>query len=159
MQVAFVALKHYIVYTQKIEQTITRKIDKLNLHFKKWNPIIELLQTLCSLQLFSDYCFLTVLGLRRFLVLHDIHRALPELIPALWKGKRIILKTWVGHGITGLRLKQMRCAVLWCIALYRVVLYYVMPFVCVVPYPVVLSLMLSLLFRNIFKMHGCKLCK
>ena len=42
-QVAFVALKHYIAYTQKIEQTITRKNGKLTLHFKKWNPIIELL--------------------------------------------------------------------------------------------------------------------
>ena len=42
-QVAFVALKHYIAYTQKIEQTIARKNGKLTLHFKKWNPIIELL--------------------------------------------------------------------------------------------------------------------
>ena len=42
-QVALVALKHYIAYTQKIEQTIARKNGKLTLHFKKWNPIIELL--------------------------------------------------------------------------------------------------------------------
>ena len=42
-QVAFVALKHYIPYTQKIEQTIARKNGKLTLHFKKWDPIIELL--------------------------------------------------------------------------------------------------------------------
>ena len=42
-QVAFVALKHYIAYTQKIEQTIAWKNGKLTLHFKKWNPIIELL--------------------------------------------------------------------------------------------------------------------
>ena len=42
-QVAFVALKHYIACTQKIEQTIARKNGKLTLHFKKWNPIIELL--------------------------------------------------------------------------------------------------------------------
>ena len=39
-QVAFVALKHYITYTQKIEQTIAWKNGKLTLHFKKWNPII-----------------------------------------------------------------------------------------------------------------------
>ena len=31
-QVAFVALKHYIAYTQKIEQTIARKNGKLTLH-------------------------------------------------------------------------------------------------------------------------------
>ena len=42
-QVAFVALKCNIAYTQKIEQTIARKNDKLTSHFKKWNPIIELL--------------------------------------------------------------------------------------------------------------------
>ena len=42
-QVAFVALKHNIAYTQKIEQTIARKNGKLTLHFKKWNPITELL--------------------------------------------------------------------------------------------------------------------
>ena len=42
-QVAFVALKHYIAYTQKIEQTIAQKNGKLSLHFKKWNPITELL--------------------------------------------------------------------------------------------------------------------
>ena len=42
-QVAFVALKHYIAYTQKIEQTIALKNGKLTLHIKKWNPIIELL--------------------------------------------------------------------------------------------------------------------
>ena len=42
-QVAFVALKHYIAYTQKIEQTIARKNGKLTLHFKMSNPIIELL--------------------------------------------------------------------------------------------------------------------
>ena len=34
-QVAFVALKHHIAYTQKIEQTIARKNGKLTLHFKK----------------------------------------------------------------------------------------------------------------------------
>ena len=32
-QVAFVALKHNIAYTQKIEQTIARKNGKLNLTF------------------------------------------------------------------------------------------------------------------------------
>ena len=42
-QVAFVASKNYIAYTQKIEQTIARKKGKLTLHFKKWNTIIELL--------------------------------------------------------------------------------------------------------------------
>ena len=41
-QVTFVTLKHYIAYTQKIEQTISRKNGKLTLHFKKWNLIIEL---------------------------------------------------------------------------------------------------------------------
>ena len=43
MRVAFVALKHYIACTQKIEQTIARKNGKLTFHFEKWNPIIELL--------------------------------------------------------------------------------------------------------------------
>ena len=43
MQVDFVALKHYIAYTQKIKQTIAWKDGKLTLHCKKWNPIIELL--------------------------------------------------------------------------------------------------------------------
>ena len=43
MQVEFVALKHYIAYTQKIEQKIAWKNGKLTLHFKKWNPITELL--------------------------------------------------------------------------------------------------------------------
>ena len=42
-QVAFVAIKHYMAYIQKIEQTIARKNGKLTLHFRKWNPIIELL--------------------------------------------------------------------------------------------------------------------
>ena len=42
-QVAFVALKYNIAYTQKIEQTIARKNGKLTLQFKKWNPIIKLL--------------------------------------------------------------------------------------------------------------------
>ena len=40
-QVAFVALKHYIAYTQKIEQTIALRNGKLTLHFKEWNPTIE----------------------------------------------------------------------------------------------------------------------
>ena len=42
-QVAFVVLKHCTAYTQKIEQTIAPKNGKLTLHFKKWNPITELL--------------------------------------------------------------------------------------------------------------------
>ena len=42
-QVAFVELKHYIAYTQKIEQKITWKNGKLTLHFKKWNLITKVL--------------------------------------------------------------------------------------------------------------------
>ena len=43
MQAAFLALKHHKAYTQKIEQTIAQKNGKLTLHFKKCNPITELI--------------------------------------------------------------------------------------------------------------------